>query len=796
MVVCIFTVLSIYGLCAFIYSEFGLVHHQQFSFGKFINSLSGNKLLIGQHHCPILNIRGTKNISRWEKIDCVAHKSSQSGCIFASKTYGYNAYKRNCNKESQTIICSIKDTKFECTNKDCNNNEKVNIHIFNNETGTVTEVASWSKNDGLLSEVVSKFAKITIQNGFKFIFLSCGKNSIQLICLNDILFERKTKDVRNHNSNININIVMLDSVSRAHFYRSLHKTIATFKTLNLMDHAEVLDFKLFQALHGHSAENAHGLFNGSVFPMNATNSDRESQPVGIDHFLRYFKSKGYHTLYQDDMCWEAIWGFRQDIGGASTWIELYEKLKAADIDDTGLMLANCKFFEKYETDHIFNMAEENYICYNGQQHNAYFLQYIARHFSLFDKNEGKRSISYSALNVAHDYGGVRIQAIDRDLSQFVNSMSHLHNTLTVILADHGNTYTDFVYLDLEGRYETFHPSLFIIIPRGVQQILGDDRMSSLRSNQNKLLSMLDLHHSFKYLADTTNHDKGIFKNISPSRKCSNLPLRFPNFCVCEGWNTIVDNDTQLIGHIEFAVGKLNNIITKSSQDGMCKRLVPTLFKNVLQRKDGDHQITMFEIQTQPGNGFASKGEKMNLEITSKVSGVLPDYEMKLTSWDRVSSFGIYRECSDIADAKFRLCVCDKEVNTKLSNLTDLYYHRTSKIYDIFHGIVKEKFDVIIKDKLVVVMRTYNERKYDDDDKEIEPYLIAVTFEVINFSLVHHNKTYFVIVTFDGINNMKPLTADPCTTIVPPRKVVYMCSLKRKWSIWQAELSYKVTYNIL
>ena len=254
---------------------------------------------------------------------------------------------------------------------------------------------------------------------------------------------------------------------------------------------------------------------------------------------------------------------------------------------------------------------------------------IIFHYSI--KNKNKKTIAYSALNVAHDYGGVRIQSIDEDLSLFVKSMSQLDNTLTIILADHGNTYTDFVYIDLEGRYEMYHPSLFMIIPRGVRKLLGNDKLNSLRSNQNKLLTMLDLHHGFKYLADDTYHNHGVFKSISTSRKCSHLPLRFPNFCVCKGWETAVVNNTELVGHLEFAIGKLNNIIATSSPYAMCKRLVPTLFKNVLQRKDGDHQVTTFEIQ-QPYQVmvFASKGDKVSVEITSKISGSLSNYEMKLS----------------------------------------------------------------------------------------------------------------------------------------------------------------------
>ena len=51
--------------------------------------------------------------------------------------------------------------------------------------------------------------------------------------------------------------------------------------------------------------------------------------------FKHLKTMDYETLYQDDMCWEAILGIRMDLGGASDWDELSRKIKDASIDDTG-----------------------------------------------------------------------------------------------------------------------------------------------------------------------------------------------------------------------------------------------------------------------------------------------------------------------------------------------------------------------------------------------------------------------------------------------------------------------------
>ena len=61
--------------------------------------------------------------------------------------------------------------------------------------------------------------------------------------------------------------------------------------------------------------------------------------------------------------------------------------------------------------------------------------------------------SFTAMNIAHDPTGRRVQGIDKDLMKLLKSVTESRNTLTILFSDHGNTYNDFVYLDIEGRYE-------------------------------------------------------------------------------------------------------------------------------------------------------------------------------------------------------------------------------------------------------------------------------------------------------------------------------------------------------
>ena len=432
---------------------------------------------------------------------------------------------------------------------------------------------------------------------------------------------------------------------------------------------------------------------------------------------------------------------------------------------------------------------------------AYYLEYLYKRFSSSPGHSNRKNLfAYSALMVSHDAGGIRVQTIDEDLARFAKAMSQVDNTLTLVLADHGNAYTAFPYSELEGQFEMFHPAFFMIIPSGVQKYLGDETMRSLRLNQLRMVTMIDLHKGFKSLTSRTANE-GFLKPISVNRYCSDVPLRHPNLCICEGWDHPGKNTTKYVGHLEFAVGELNNIIMKASPNGTCKRLVPTMFDKVIARNEGMFIVISFSIYTAPGYGSSNKYDLFVVHLKSKASVITKDHDHKMTlqRWDRISAFGGYRSCSD-ADFRFRLCVCDRKRQGRIleNGTSQILQKRTSKSYEIFDGIVKEEFKHVIEvkhvleKKLIVIERTYNERKYDKDAKEIDPYLISVTFEVTNLDV---KQKFTVTIEIKNVRNMKPLVSGNCRSVIQPNSVLYLCTLVRSRSMLQASFDYNVDYKI-
>ena len=76
-------------------------------------------------------------------------------------------------------------------------------------------------------------------------------------------------------------------------------------------------------------------------------------------------------------------------------------------------------------------------------------------------------------NIPHDDWGTRVQTLDKHLQKALSKVSHQENTVTIILSDHGNAYGRFVEKTLQGREETYHPLLYIILPNGAKANLGE-----------------------------------------------------------------------------------------------------------------------------------------------------------------------------------------------------------------------------------------------------------------------------------------------------------------------------------
>lgn len=292
--------------------------------------------------CQVLKIQGKFTASkhgRDEKIACQPHIPSAETCKFARKLFKFNEKLLDCKDPKSSTFCEYHvGHKIRCDFP--NFCHVIKLDVVDTTTGDYKTLASYGRRKDAVNAAPGILRKLE-DSSFKFAFILCIQRNGSL--RSQQLFSAKLpprpdrSQTRKTQRNVNVNIVLLDSLSRPHFYRSLPLLIKEFNRINtdVYSGAEVLDFTSFQSVHGHSAENAHALFTGSLFPKEMTDTQVERANVGIGELLGKFKNAGYRTMYQDDLCWLSRWGMRLELGNPSTWKKFLESIKAAHIDDTG-----------------------------------------------------------------------------------------------------------------------------------------------------------------------------------------------------------------------------------------------------------------------------------------------------------------------------------------------------------------------------------------------------------------------------------------------------------------------------
>ena len=302
-------------------------------------------------NCPRLSLSKYHEMLDIPYGTCEPHRPTDLACEYAKKLYtldpkltrckGTEIEKQICRIQTQeshvqfTIVCN----RSLCSELGVNDNMNFRAYMLDPRDGelrlkkgfsTVRELEQGLK--GILQE--------TIRNKFHFVFLRCKsrygwrrEEISQLLPVDPQIILQQENSTRSANI-LNVNILLLDSASRAHFYRSLPRTINTFKQwVNnpSTSPASIFDFELFQAVHGHTKEVTHALFTGRLVPPNS--GSRSS--VEMEVLFGHYKRAGYQTVWQEDLCFKEVWGLLLDLA-ATNWKTLQKKLQKSFIDHTGM----------------------------------------------------------------------------------------------------------------------------------------------------------------------------------------------------------------------------------------------------------------------------------------------------------------------------------------------------------------------------------------------------------------------------------------------------------------------------
>ena len=210
------------------------------------------------------------------------------------------------------------------------------------------------------------------------------------------------------------------------------------------------------------------------------------------------------------------------------------------------------------------------------------MDYITKVYTALKHVEkAKPLFSFMHFNTGHETTGVRIANLDANLAKLFDVLAGLRDTLTMIFADHGHTRTPFAYTE-EGRRELFDPAFFMIVPDGVKEKLGPQRMAALVANQKRLFILQDVYKALMSLYDSKKMNSqdfsqtGIFSVIPAKRTCADLNLLPLTRCKCEGFDEeghIKDNAENYKWLAEFALATINDAIQKQYMEGTVLNVV-------------------------------------------------------------------------------------------------------------------------------------------------------------------------------------------------------------------------------
>ncbi|XP_072018323.1 uncharacterized protein [Amphiura filiformis] len=474
------------------------------------------------------------------------------------------------------------------------------------------------------------------------------KNVSQLLLLPPHIVTSNVSSAKTHNG-VNINLIWLDSTSHSHFMRSMPATIKSLKNIRRQETGYVFSYNLYQALYSHTMPTARALFSGVI-------SKGAGDGIQSKTLMRRYKSGGYEIYWSYDLCWKHTWGLVMQLGTNKDWKNIKKALEEVGIDRIDMTLSSC---EALSGRFYFGFKEA--ICYNGKYQHSYILSYLDEKKKQLQK-AGKPFFHYTDTNVGHEGSGLRIQTLDEDLADYFNSLSTRDNMLTILLADHGNNYGALFGKTGEARIEMHHPMLIIHASKNLPQVIGEDKMKALTLNQDRLVSILDLHYALHTLAPggsievATEHAQynvepmGLLAPIDVNRTCDSIPMIQPNVCICESYNTkYVVNGTRQRMVAEFALGEINNAILNQFRAahpdaatgfGSCQRLVASWFGNVRETSEKGAVTTQLDIHVLDEDVFFFTGAFQQNSTTKAL-----DTSSCLYVYERRTQSGITLEAS-------------------------------------------------------------------------------------------------------------------------------------------------------
>ena len=749
-------------------------------------------------NCPYVGLRKpftlTSVVEDTQEPKCRMKLQTPKDCQESLNYYGKpgEIKEARCDFSKASEMCRIVrlnngDFDVKCDQSHCKS-EPLQLGLLGNKTGVVD---NWMIISNLrhLRQYLHDHTSSS-KFGASFALLKCERRQIfQVLTLPKILGS-STKP--RESKKINFNVIVEDSLSRNHLYRTLSKTVATMRSIiyNKSIPATVLEFEKVQSYDTTTKMNLQRLFSGKKY----LRSQRDI--IGIEDLFSLFKESGYSTLYQEDSCWYDTWGTLLDLTLRTNhvkdqktrdkiwkeFVDLMQKTRRSDnIDDYGLTFLACSVYAYFRATNIFSGWKFPKVCFAGQHFSSFFLNYAKKYIVLNDKAV-KPFFAYTHVVTSHERTGQRIVNDDTSLSNLLQQAAYMFNTVTIFMSDHGGKSTKFSSFTTRGQQEVFQPLIFMVIPYAVSAKLGPEIMNALVVNQKRLVGIEDLGIALQtYVKPSESELRGLFLPIPLNRTCEDLDLDSDALCLCEGMDKSVSNESHLImWAAKFSVGSLNNMIqnqfiaglksgnsseteSNSYGYGACQPytgLEIGLARHLVTR---ERQILAFTLFVRP---FDRKTKEVfDIKISFPIDN--QKNQMDFDKFTRASSFNEYELCAD-KTVNPKICTC----RTGPQKAFKWREHFTKEAAKQPSFSFKPKGLVLDQPCLTIISRSRYYTIYSGRKQES-----TITYEAFNAcSYVTYNLT----IDIEKAKSSRVTRQLPHTLTIYPRTLTFLMAVMNEW----------------
>lgn len=748
--------------------------------------------------CPYVGLRKpftpTSVVEDTQEPTCRMKLQTPIDCQESVKYYGKpgEIKEARCNFSKAIEMCRIVrlkngDFDIECDQRHCKG-EPLQLGLLGSQTGVVDNWMIISNLKHLRQYLRDHTSSSKF--GASFALLKCERRQIfQVLTLPKILgSSTKSRGLKK----INFNVIVEDSLSRNHFYRTLSKTVATMRSIiyNKSIPATVLEFEKVQSYDTTTKMNLQRLFSGKKY--------LRSQPdiIGIEDLFSMFKGSGYSTLFQEDNCWYDTWGTLLDLNYRTNhvkdqktrekiwkeFVDLVQKTRRSDnIDDYGLTFLACSVYAYLRASNVFDSRKFPNVCFAGQHFSSFFLNY-AKDYIILNDNAAKPFLAYTHVITSHERTGRRIVNDDASLSNLLQQAAYMFNTVTIFISDHGGKSTKFSSYTTRGREEVFQPLIFMVIPYAVSAKLGPGIMNALVLNQKRLVGIEDLGIALQgYVKPSASELRGLFLPIPFDRTCEELDLDSDVLCLCEGMDKPISNESHLIiWAAKFAVGSLNNMIQNQFVVGLKSRNSSETESNIFgygacqpytglevglarQLVTQKLQILSFTLFVQP---FDRKTKEVfDIKVSFPIN--YKDNRMSFDKFTRASSFNEYEPCAD-KTVNPKICTC----RTSPQKAFKWREHFTKEVAKQPSFTFKPESLVLDHPCLTIISRSGHYTLHSGRKQKS-----TTTYEAFNAC---SHVTYDLTINITKARSFRVTRQLPHTMTIYPRTVTFLMAVMNDW----------------